>query len=204
MTIFTPPHLLDGQRWRGMRVGLLGGSFNPPHEGHLHISEIALRRLNLDCIWWMVTPQNPLKNKNETLRYQDRFDLCNRMTRRHPRIIVSDIEHQTGTIRTVETLRHLKKVFPATYFTLLAGSDIVFQLHHWRRWKELADLAPIVFIGRPPAADLVRNAPAREFFKGSSLWILSEPLHPASSSEIRKQFENKGLISNFFPDKATR
>ncbi|HEY8189492.1 MAG TPA: nicotinate (nicotinamide) nucleotide adenylyltransferase [Micavibrio sp.] len=189
MALFTPPHLLNGQRWRGMRIGLLGGSFNPPHEGHLHISKIALRRLSLDCVWWMVTPQNPLKNKNETLHYEDRLGLCNRMTCGHPRIIVSDIERQMGVIRTVETLHHLKKAFPATYFTLLAGSDIVFQLHRWHRWKELTNLAPLVFIGRPPAADLVRNAPARELFKRNRSWILSEPLHPASSSKIRNHLK---------------
>ncbi len=143
--------------------------------------------MNLDYIWWMVTPQNPLKDKNETLRYQDRMDLCRHMAGNHPRIIISDIENRTGTVRTVETLTRLKKSFPATDFILLAGTDLAFQLHRWHRWKELGRLTRIVFIGRPPALDLVRNAPARQTLRKSSTWILSDPLHPASSSEIRRQ-----------------
>lgn len=186
MTLFTPPHLLNGSRWRGMRVGLLGGSFNPPHDGHLHISEVALKRMDLDCIWWVVTPQNPLKNKNETLDYQDRIDLCHRITRNHPRIIVSDIENQMGTVRTFETLRHLKRVFPATKFFLLAGADIMFQLHRWYRWRDIVGLVPIVFVNRPPAVDLIRNSPARQRLGKNRMTLISAHLHPASSSEIRK------------------
>jgi nicotinate-nucleotide adenylyltransferase len=191
MVVFTPPHLLDGYRWRGMRIGLLGGSFNPPHEGHLHISKIALRRLKLDCVWWIVTPQNPLKNKNETLRYHDRLDLCYALTRSHPRIIVSDIEYQTGTTRTILTLDRLRRAFPGTEFTLLAGTDLMFQFHLWSRWKNLPDLATIAFIGRPPALDLVRNAPARQLFRKRCIWIMDEPLHPAASSDIRKSLKNR-------------
>src|SRR5687768_13009394 len=191
MPIFTPPHLLDGYRWRGMRIGLLGGSFNPPHEGHLHISKVALRRLKLDCVWWIVTPQNPLKGRSETMHYQDRLELCRVLTRRHPRIVVSDIERQTGTTRTIFTLDRLGKAFPTTKFTLLGGTDLMFQFHLWYRWKNLADLAMPAFIGRPPAADLVRNTPAKRFFGDKAIWILDEPLHPATSTGIRESSKNR-------------
>ena len=89
--IFSPPHLLDGARWKGLRVGILGGSFNPPHIGHVHISLIALNSLKLDVIWWLVTPKNPLKDKAQ-LSFEERFDLCLALTNNSPRLIVTDLE----------------------------------------------------------------------------------------------------------------
>lgn len=206
MTLFTPPHLLDGQRWRGLRVGLLGGSFNPPHAGHVHISKVALQYLNLDCVWWLVTPQNPLKQ--ETANYPKRLAECQALTRNHPRIIVSDLEYHLKTNRTLDTLRGLKKRFAHTEFVFLAGTDIAAQLHHWHRWAALPDQVPMAFIARPPATGLVRNgrfkmlktknqvlgnAKKSALSPRETLWIFGEALHPESSSAIRKTMNIKGL-----------
>ncbi|MBU0799916.1 MAG: adenylyltransferase/cytidyltransferase family protein, partial [Alphaproteobacteria bacterium] len=78
--IFTPPQLHDSPRWRGMRIGLMGGSFNPPHAGHVHISHLARRALQLDAVWWIVTPHNPLKNATELMDYGTRLDMCRALT----------------------------------------------------------------------------------------------------------------------------
>lgn len=200
MTLFTPPQILDGPRWRNMRVGLLGGSFNPPHPGHLHISEIALKRLRLDCIWWLVTPQNPLKKQYQTSRFDLRFYQCQTLTARNPRIIVSDLEQRFGSVRTIETIINLKAMFPATQFVLLAGADILPQFHRWYCWRDIPLQMAMAFIGRPPAVELTRaNALT---LAGQNRWlvprgkavlspghlyrILDEPLNPLSSTEIRK------------------
>lgn len=204
MTLFTPPHLLDGQRWRGLRVGLLGGSFNPPHAGHVHISRVALQYLNLDCVWWLVTPQNPLKQ--ESADYQKRLAECQALTRHHPRMIVSNLEYHLKTNRTVDTLHCLKKRFPHTAFVFLAGTDIAAQLDHWYLWRELPDLVPMAFIARPPATDLVRNgrfkmlksknrvlehAGKSALSPRETVWIFGEALRPESSSAIRKTINIK-------------
>lgn len=190
--LFHPPHLLDGQRWRGMRVGLLGGSFNPPHVGHIHIASVALRRLGLDCIWWLVTPQNPLKESSGD--YGLRLDLCREITRPHPRMIVSDIEAQMGTWRTLDTLTQLRRRFPATDFTFVGGTDLAAQLPRWHRWRELPALVPFAFVARPPALSLVGMPLLRHFGTGERIiWIRDEPLHCESSSRIRKSRQNNPL-----------
>src|SRR5688572_19519709 len=106
MTIFALPHLHDGPRWKGLRVGLLGGSFNPPHEGHVHISLAALKGLELDAVWWLVTPQNPVKAE-QPLPLEERVRLSRELVR-HPKILVSDIEKDLDTQLTYHTIRKLK------------------------------------------------------------------------------------------------
>lgn len=186
MTLFAPPHLLDGARWRGMRVGLLGGSFNPPHAGHLHISNVALRRLGLDCVWWLVTPQNPLKTADSTPPLAQRMAWCRALTRDHPRLIVSDIETQMGTQRTVHTLVALKKRFPATDFTFLIGSDLVAQFPRWARWREIPRDHAIAIIARPPALELARRSALCALQnKKACARLLTGPMNPLSSTAIR-------------------
>ena len=199
MTLFTPPHILDGPRWRNLRVGVLGGSFNPPHPGHVHISEIALKRLHLDCVWWLVTPQNPLKDQAQTESFDRRFDKCRQLAASHSRIIVSDLEQRFGSTRTVETAFNLKTAFPATRFVLLAGTDILPEFHRWHRWREIPDQMAMAFIGRPPAGSLVRRnvltlggqnrwqAPRGKvpLTPGRFYRIFDEPLNTLSSTQIR-------------------
>jgi len=134
----------------GMRVGLLGGSFNPAHEGHLHVSEVALKRLGLDFVWWLVTPQNPLKPVAGMTPLQDRVRDARKLVR-HPRIVVLDIEHDFRTHYSFDTLRALQKRFAQVQFVWLMGSDNLNIFRRWHRWAEFAQRVPIAVIQRPPA-----------------------------------------------------
>ncbi|HEY0300145.1 MAG TPA: nicotinate-nucleotide adenylyltransferase [Rhizomicrobium sp.] len=132
----------------GLRIGLLGGSFNPAHEGHLHVSAVALKRLGLDYVWWLVTPQNPLKSTAGMEPLQRRV-LDARRVARHPRIVVMDIEHDFRTHYSYDTLRALQKRFPQVKFIWLMGSDNLAIFRRWHRWADLARRVPIAVIQRP-------------------------------------------------------
>lgn len=133
----------------GLRIGLLGGSFNPAHEGHLHVSEVALKRLGLDYVWWLVSPQNPLKSAGDTAPLRQRIARARKAVGRHPRLRVSDIETQMGTRYTIDTIRRLKQRFPSVRFVWLMGSDNLLTFHRWRNWQRLAKSVPIAVVMRP-------------------------------------------------------
>lgn len=196
------PSLASGDRaLRGARIGLLGGSFNPAHEGHRHISLVARRRLGLDAVWWLVSPQNPLKPKAGTADFEKRLDAA-RKTARHPRIVVSDLEARLGTRYTVETLRLLKTRFPCAHFVWLMGADNLAQLPWWKDWQEIMSLVPVAVIDRPgytlkaqlgKAAERFRKARvpearARAFpYADPPAWIyLHAKLNPLSATAIRR------------------
>lgn len=144
------PHApaIHGLGRRHGRIGLLGGSFNPAHEGHLHISLAALRLLKLDAVWWLVSPQNPLKSADAMAPLEARKASAVAMAR-HPRIHATDIEAALGTRYTVDTLAALKRRFPGVYFVWLMGADNLLQLPRWARWQDLAGSVPIAVFGRP-------------------------------------------------------
>jgi nicotinate-nucleotide adenylyltransferase len=133
----------------GLRIGLLGGSFNPGHEGHLHVSDVALKRLGLDYVWWLVSPQNPLKPARGMASLEDRIGSARRLTRHMPRIRVTDIETKLGTRYTVDTVARLERRFPELHFVWLMGSDNLMTFHLWRNWQQLAQLIPIAVVMRP-------------------------------------------------------
>ena len=148
----------------GLRIGLLGGSFNPAHEGHLHASELALKQLQLDFVWWLVSPQNPLKNSNDMASFETRLRLA-RAFARHPRLVVTGIEDQFGTRFTVDTLRVLKRRFPHIHFVWLMGSDNLLQLPRWRNWQEIFALVPVAVIARPASALAALSSKAAARFR---------------------------------------
>jgi nicotinate-nucleotide adenylyltransferase len=133
---------------RGMRVGLLGGSFNPPHEGHALITRLALRRLALDRVWWLVTPGNPLKSATGLAAMKARIEAARRLDI-GPRVVISDLEAQIGAHFTYDTLVWLKRRAPGVRFVWIMGADNLRQFHLWRRWRAIADLVPIVVVDRP-------------------------------------------------------
>lgn len=147
---------MSGTRWlkppgpvaAGLRIGLLGGSFNPPHEGHLHISETALKRLGLDYVWWLVSPQNPLKPTHETAPLDARIALAGRLVHGR-RVVVSDAEQSLGTRYTVDTLKAIKRRFPGVHFVWLMGSDNLASFHRWKAWPAIAELMPVAVVMRP-------------------------------------------------------
>lgn len=184
---------------RALRVGLLGGSFNPAHDGHLYISVEALGRLALDQVWWLVSPQNPLKPAAGMAPLAERLAEARRVAR-HPRIRVLDLERRLGTRYTIDTLRRLV-AWPRLRPVWLIGADNLLQLPRWRHWRELLRLAPVAVLERAPYsyAALVGQA-ARSFARarvaaGRAIELADLPppawlfirlrAHPASSTAIR-------------------
>ncbi len=132
-----------------LRVGLLGGSFNPAHEGHLAISLEALKRLALDQVWWLVSPQNPLKSRQDMADLPVRMASAQKIVAGHPRIIVTDLEQSFGTTYTVDTVKRLKRNEEYD-FVWLIGADNLLQLPKWRNWRALLNLVPIAVFDREP------------------------------------------------------
>lgn len=143
------------------RIGILGGTFNPAHDGHRHISVMALRRLGLQKVWWMVTPGNPLKNNGGLPPLDERAAHAERVAR-HPAITVTGLEAGIQTRFTYDTLAILKQRFPATRFVWLMGADNLAQFHRWQGWQEIARLMPIAVIDRPGSSLATRSSVAAQ------------------------------------------
>jgi nicotinate-nucleotide adenylyltransferase len=134
----------------GRRVGLLGGSFNPAHGGHLHISRLALTWLGLDEVWWLVSPQNPLKSSADMAPFAGRLDCAAAIAAADRRIRVTDIEARLGrTTYTADTLTALRRQFPRTRFVWLMGGDNLVQIPYWHRWQDIFRTVPIAVFARP-------------------------------------------------------
>lgn len=133
---------------RGMVVGLFGGSFNPPHDGHLLVAEIALRRLNLDQLWWMVTPGNPLKSRAELATLKSRIAMCEKLAL-DPRMKVTAFEQRLGSPYTAHTLSHIRKRHQGVHFIWIMGADGLTTFHRWQQWRSIVSTFPIAIIDRP-------------------------------------------------------
>lgn len=133
----------------GMRIGLLGGSFNPPHDAHRAISLFALKRLKLDRIWWLVSPGNPLKRGQALHTLDDRVAAAEKIAN-DPRIDVSCLEAVIGTRYTMDTISYLRRRCSGVRFVWIMGADNLAQFNRWESWRRIADLVPIAVIDRPP------------------------------------------------------
>jgi nicotinate-nucleotide adenylyltransferase len=188
--------------WENRTVGLLGGSFNPAHEGHRHISLYALKYLGLDTVWWMVSPQNPLKSSKDMGTLKDRIATAVKASR-HPKIIVTDIEQSLHTRYTADTLESLQKHYPNTQFIWLMGADNLRQIHRWQEWEKIFSRVPVAVLDRPPRGNTIKSCPALERFRGCMarqeqahllknskppVWtILHIPLNDQSATAIRER-----------------
>jgi len=143
----------------GMRIGLLGGSFNPPHQGHALVTRIALMRLALDRVWWLVTPGNPLKSQDDLAALQARVEAARRVAP-GPRVAVTDIEAQIGARYTYDTLAWLTRRAPSVRFVWIMGADNLRQFHLWRHWRHIANLVPIAVVDRPGSTLRAMSSPA--------------------------------------------
>jgi len=143
----------------GARIGLFGGSFNPPHEGHLNLCDIALKRLKLDQIWWMVTPGNPLKDTSNLPGLEERIMLCRQMVT-HPDIKITAFEAAHRVRYTADTVQILKKLRPRHKFVWLMGADNLAGFHEWQNWEKIASIMPIAVIDRPGSTLAYRSARA--------------------------------------------
>ncbi len=186
----------------GMRIGLYGGSFNPPHAGHRHVSLLALKRLGLDRLWWLVTPGNPLKNPGDAAPMTERIAQA-RACAAHPRIEVTGFEEGIGVRYTIDTLRFLVRRHPDVRFVWLMGADNLAGFHRWRGWREIARLMPIAIIDRPgwtltsmrsragtalgPARIPESEAAALAYLPPPAWTFLHGPRSFLSSTEIRRR-----------------
>jgi len=145
----------------GMRIGLLGGSFNPPHAAHRAISLFAIKRLNLDRVWWLVTPGNPLKAHGALRDLEERAAAARKMAN-DPRIDVSCLEAVIGTRYTVDTITYLRRRTPGLRLVWIMGADNLAQFHRWQNWQRIAAEVPIAVIDRPPQSFQALAAPAAQ------------------------------------------
>jgi len=191
-----PPALVSGRR-----IGLFGGSFNPPHAGHLAVAGEALRRLRLDEVWWLVATRNPLKDPDDVADLERRLRLVRKMAGRNPRFRVLDLERRTGTHYTADLLDALGPLLDEGLFVWIMGADSFATLHRWGRWRTIPWRIPLAVFDRPgwglralcgPAGAVLRQyrVPEREAALLPELeppaWsFLSMPLRPESSTCIR-------------------
>jgi len=184
------------------RIGILGGSFNPAHRGHLDLSLKALHRLGLDEVWWMVSPQNPLKPVAGMAPFAERLAGARRLARDR-RIKVTDIEDRLGTTYTAESLGLLRRRCPDCRFVWLMGADNLAQIDRWRAWKQIFHLVPIAIFARPTYCFSALAAKAARHFAqyrlkesaGRRLAMVPPPawlfvhgrLNPISATEIRRR-----------------
>jgi nicotinate-nucleotide adenylyltransferase len=145
----------------GMRIGLLGGSFNPPHVAHRAISLFAIKRLELDRVWWLVSPGNPLKDPGGVHDLDERAEAARRMAD-DPRIDVSCLESVIGTRYTVDTISYLRRRASGLRFVWIMGADNLAQFHRWQNWRRIASEVPIAVIDRPPQSFRALAAPAAQ------------------------------------------
>lgn len=182
----------------GMSIGLYGGTFDPPHEGHVHVARTALKRLGLDRVWWLPTPGNPFK-EHAPAPLASRLEAIRKLVP-EPRQVASDLEARLGGNRTVALIRHLQARHPDVRFLWIMGADGLAQLHTWRSWREIAGRVPICVVARPGPGLCARLSPAARAMAHQRLhpsgaaalktrrtgWTyLTEPLHPQASSLIR-------------------
>jgi nicotinate-nucleotide adenylyltransferase len=181
-----------------MRIGLLGGSFNPAHAAHRQISLAALKRLRLDQVWWLVSPSNPLKAKAPDL--ETRIAIA-REVAHHPKIVVTGFEAGRNSAYTVDTIRFLRRRYPAVNFVWLMGADNLVSFHRWRAWETLFRLVPIAVLDRPGYRLKARASRAAQHFALAALdetdapglpgmeppaWaFLTLPLSSLSSTRLR-------------------
>ena len=183
----------------GRVVGLLGGSFDPAHSGHVHITREALRRFGLDRVWWLVTPGNPLKARGPA-PLEQRLKRA-RAIMQHPKVRVTGIEARLGTRYTAETLEALQRLYPRVRFVWLMGGDNLAQLHRWEDWQGIVGRVPIGVLARPGVRMAARRSVAARIYRRFQVrpgaahrlgfmdppaWtFVNVPLSPASSTAIR-------------------
>ena len=198
---FHPDDLKIPHVENGMSVGLFGGSFNPPHEGHVHVVETAMKRLQLDRVWWMVSPGNPLKNNDDLPSLSKRIE-ASRTLVDHPRVDVSGLEASLSVNYSADLVRELIDRFPTVRFVWLMGADNLTNFHHWERWEEIVENLPIAVIDRPgdtlaSRASMVarkfaearldeRDAALLKNLRAPAWTFIHAPRSPLSSTQLRR------------------
>ena len=194
-----------------MKIGLLGGSFNPAHAGHVHVSLEAMKRLGLDEVWWLVSPQNPLKTTEGMASYEQRRASAQRMIAGHPSINICEIEQENNLQYTAETLRALKQTYRRHRFVWLMGSDNLAQFHRWKGWRTILHTVPVCVMDRAPHSHRALRSitalshqkfriPARALAHRTEAslpcWAyLFIPRHKQSATALRNQLGKKAFLA---------
>ncbi|SDX10790.1 nicotinate-nucleotide adenylyltransferase [Ruegeria halocynthiae] len=185
----------------GQVVGLFGGSFDPPHQGHVHVTLEAMKAFGLDRVWWLVSPGNPLKERGPAPLAR-RIEAA-KAVMQHPRVEVTDIEAQTRTRATADTLAALRRLYPQVRFVWLMGADNLAQFHKWKDWRQIMDSVPVGVVARPGDRISARMSPAARIYAkyridGQARQLLGQAEAPAwcfvnvpmvdlSSTELRQR-----------------
>lgn len=171
-----------------MKIGILGGSFNPAHEGHLHISTEAIKRLGLDWVIWFVTPRNPLKSAEMKFSLERRLSHAKQIAQ-HPKIVVVDYEKYLPNTYTITLIKRLKQMYPLASFCYLMGADNMLQLPKWHRWREIVNLIPIVVLDRDHHHNLLCSSKLRYVFgdPGERWQFIKIRKSSISSTQIRER-----------------
>ena len=191
----------------GRRIGLLGGSFDPPHAGHVHITREALKRFQLDEVWWLVSPGNPLKARGPA-PLAERMEMARRLMD-HPSVQVTDLETKLGTRFTAATLQALQQRYLGVSFVWLMGADNLAEFHRWDRWRTIFETVPLGILARPGDRISARMSPAARHFWSAKLrareaglladceapaWcFVNVPMTPISSTALRVQKEKLAI-----------
>jgi nicotinate-nucleotide adenylyltransferase len=191
-----PPHA------RGMKIGLFGGTFDPPHQAHLGACLLAMKKLGLDAVWWMVTPGNPLKDTRHLSPLDKRISAVRAMTR-HPRIYVTGFEADIGTRYTYDTIEYVLDRCPGVNFVWIMGADNLRHFHRWEKWRGIAQMIPFAVVdrlgpslyamggtaGQALARYRIRESAARSLpYRKPPAWVYLHGLKsPLSSTALRNQ-----------------
>ncbi|MEM8664523.1 MAG: nicotinate-nucleotide adenylyltransferase [Pseudomonadota bacterium] len=186
----------------GQRIGLFGGSFNPPHRGHRLLALTSLSRLALDRVWWMVTPGNPLKSSDDLAPLTTRVEAAQGFAD-HPKMAVTAFEAAIGVRYSADAIRYALRRYPGVRFVFLMGADNLAALHRWQKWHDIMRLVPVAVINRPGASMAALSSPAARAFaryrrpeaeaaalagQAPPAWVfLHGPLNPLSSTVLRSQ-----------------
>ncbi|MDC0738882.1 nicotinate-nucleotide adenylyltransferase [Cognatishimia sp. SS12] len=202
----------------GMTVGLLGGSFDPPHAGHVHITREALKRFDLDRVLWLISPGNPLKPQGPAA--MARRMAAARAIMQHPRVTISDIEARIGTRYTAETIARLRMMYPGVRFVWLMGADNLAQFHRWKDWQSIMETVPMGVLARPGDRFAARTAKAADVYRQAQIrgrdsrrlatapapaWsFVNVPMKSLSSSQLRREGKWQAEPAGTAPDKAMK
>lgn len=181
------------------RIGLFGGSFDPPHSGHLHVAETAMKHLGLDQVWWFPTPGNPLKEAPSD--YDARFSAVKTLTRHHRGFHVSEVEKRLNLRYTVDLVELLKQRCRHAHLVWIMGGDSLMTFHYWKDWRKLTEMVPVAVVARPGFELAARMSPFAKMLKSQRLpdhgarilppeqapaWVyIRAPLNPISSTSLR-------------------